>query len=655
MSHTQVQFKNINEIRQTYDLHPIQNDTDVVSSSKIKKFGNRDPRKYSNDKSKSPVREFISKLSRGIMLPIAMLPVAGLFLGIGSAIVTNAGSEGLRIFGQILQVTGNAVFGNLPVLFCIAIAIAFAEDSGVAALSAFVGWIVFCAFQSALIIHNDGSDVWKFLFYKFDQTEYESIFTANVGIQSLQTSVFGGIIVGYLVALLYRKFKNIQLPQVLGFFSGVRFIPIITFVSMLVVSLVFCIVWPMVGIGLYKMGGALSKTPYGFNSLIFGYCERALVPFGLHHAFYAPLWYTTAGGSIDISENHELPKAIIDGIVNGQSCHSWKQLVDALGITGYSGTVGGDQSCWMLASMIAGTKVHMTDGSVVTITFDMIDKANNCNVGQYMQGKYSFMIFGLPAAAAAITMAAPKGDARKLAFSTVAGAALTSFLTGITEPIEFTFLFLAPALYYGFHAVFCAISFWLMNLFGAHVGMTFSGGAIDFVVYGVIPDAQGAHANCYWAVIIGAAYLPIYYFGFYAIIKHWDIKTPGREGGITRLMTKKDYLAKKAGTDTTNTNTNPKAASVDMSKLGTLDKDHKWALDVIQAYGGSNNLKNVDACITKLRCQIVDKKLVDEASLKALGARGIVHPSNESVYAVFGTNADYLKNLMNELLKKLRS
>lgn len=645
----QTQFHSIEDIKKSYDLNPIKN-SEAISNHKWKQFATK-PKKAGS----SPVREFIAKLSRGLMLPIAMLPIAGLFLGIGSAIVTQASNhniEWLKIIGQILYIPGNAIFGNLPVLFCIAIAITFAGDAGVAGLSAFVGWIVFCALQSAFIVHPTTADNnYHFLFYTFNETLFNAVFTSNVGIPSLQTSVFGGLIVGYIVAVLYNRFKNIQLPQILGFFSGVRFIPIVTFCAMIVLSLVFCVIWPVFGLGLYYLGIYLGQAPYGINSLLFGYIERSLVPFGLHHAFYAPLWYTSAGGTITLTD-----PMMINGIAAVISPGSttpitWQEFAQQFN-SDVPNSVTGDQTGWMMASTIVGHTVYLANGTTVTLTFDMIDAAfKGVNLGQYMQGKYAFMMFGLPAAAAAIAMAAPKGNSRKMAFSVVSAAALTSFLTGITEPLEFTFLFLAPTLYYGFHAVLCAISFWLMNLFGAHVGMTFSGGAIDFVIYGVIPDAMGAGAHCYWAVVIGAAYIPIYYFGFYFIIKKFDIKTPGREGSSNKLMTKKDYLAKK---DQTQININNKVNKQEIPKLENLNPDQQFALDVIMAYGGASNIKNVDACITKLRVQVVDQNQVNMDQLKQLGARGVVKPSAESVYAVFGTKADFIKNQMNDLLPKLK-
>lgn len=598
----------------------------------------------------SAIKDFLSKLSRGLMLPIAMLPIAGLFLGIGSAIATqaqNAHNQGLEIFGNILKTPGNAIFSNLPVLFCIAIAITFTEDIGTAALSAFVGWLIFCAFQNALILNvNDG---YMFLWYKYvgndGVTMFNAVFGDNVGIKSLNSSVFGGFIVGWITAFLYNKFKNIQLPKMLGFFSGVRFVPIITFVTMLGVSLIFSMIWPVFGLGLYKLGQVLGKAPYGINSLFFGYIERALVPFGLHHAFYMPLWQTSAGGSITLNDPM---------VINGLQVKEAATWLDFAVINGYSkeaiAIISGDQNCWMfINSYLAGHKVTLWDGKQdvkqMVITFETIRSCfDGVNVGQYMQGKYAFMMFGLPAAAVAMIVSAPKGDSRKIAFSTVFGAALTSFLTGITEPIEFTFLFLAPALYYGFHAIFCAISFWVMNLAHAHMGMTFSGGAIDYVLYGVIGDATGQQTKCWVPLIIGAAYIPVYFFSFWFFIKKFDIKTPGR-GGTTRLFTKKDFLeAAKKSKDAIINNTPAKAAKNQDNEI----------VAIVNALGGADNVQSVNACITKLRVDVKDIKKVKDDELKSLGAHGVMHMSDKLVHAVFGTRSDVIKNKIKDYLKDIK-
>ncbi|MGL5617820.1 MAG: glucose PTS transporter subunit IIA [Metamycoplasmataceae bacterium] len=590
-------------------------------------------------------REFIAKLSKGLMLPIAMLPVAGLFLGIGATIATqgaNANIEGLVVLGNFIKLPGDVIFGALPVLFAIAIAIAFTKDAGAAGLSALVGFLVFSGIQASLIVKNgDGYDI---LFYKAGSLGYEdfglpnSLFGTVLGITQLQTSVFGGFIVGFTVAFLYNKFKDIQLSPIIGFFSGIRFIPIVTFAALFPITLILLMVWPLIGMLFNIIGGALGSNMFGFNAFIFGYIERSLVPLGLHHAFYSPLWYTSVGGFLDLND-----MAIVDGLaVEGKT---WLQLAQELNPgQNIQDNYAGDQQIWaFLNSFFAGRNVEI-GGVSKTIQFSDFttsiysDHFNTLfpattrevgsagvNTGQYMQGKYPFMMFGLPAAAAAMVMAAPKEN-RKMAGSIVVSAGATAFLTGITEPIEFTFLFLAPWLFWGFHAFFCALSFGAMTWVGLmipsiapHIGMTFSGGALDWVIYGAVQLPGGS--NAWVSLLIGLGYVPIYYFFFLWAIKKFDIGTPGR-GDNTKLFTKADYKSK---------NTN-------------LTENRILALNVIQAYGGLSNIKNTDACITKLRIQTAKQDIVDRDRLMELGAAGVIKPSAQSVYAIFGAKADLIKN-----------
>lgn len=661
-----------------------------------KVFGNHTHKK--EKKQKGAVKEFIAKLSKGLMLPIAMLPIAGIFLGVGAAIETGAGTnEGLKIFGSFLKIPGDVIFGALPVLFAIAIAIAFTGDAGPAGLAALVGFLVFSGLQQALItpINVDGQLVgYNLLFYTNDivGTTFNdggglptSLFGTVLGIRQLSSSVFGGFVVGFTVAFLYNKYKNIKLPAVIGFFSGIRFIPIVVFGAFFPITILFLMLWPLFGILLTYIGIGLGQA-VGFNSFAFGFIERALVPFGLHHAFYSPLWYTSVGGSVDLSA-----AAIIE--INGSkwalsndpnasgSLLSWQQLIanlKGLDVKDVQSTVAGDQTMWAFFNTnLLGEKVYLynidsssegSNGYIISGTLGTLgsndphvitwadltsgQKAlgtagangfNGVNIGQYLQGKYVFMIFGLPAAAAAMAMAAPKEN-RKLAISIVASAGFTSFLTGITEPIEFTFLFLAPWLFWGVHAFFCALAFGLMNWIGLimiatgngdlapHIGMSFSGGIIDWIIYGAIQMPFGS--NAWWAIVFGLMYLPIYYFLFLILIKKYNIATPGR-GENTKLFTKADFLAKKDGA------------------LGNISSEEFMALNVVSAYGGFENIKNVDACITKLRIQVDKQDIVDTDKLMSLGAKGTIKPSAQSVYAVFGAEADIIKNNIKGLIGKL--
>ena len=614
-------------------------------------------------------REFIGKLSRGLMLPISLLPVAGLFLGIGAAIVNGSnGNEGLELFGKFLQLPGDAIFGALPVLFAIAIAITFTRDAGTAGLSALVAFLAFGGIQQALIqpvFDVAGNTIgYDLLFYAGDMWSLAgdskfgldtSLFGSVLGWIQLSTSVFGGFIVGFTVAFLYNKFKDIQLPPIIGFFSGVRFIPLVTFMAFIPITLLVLMVWPLVGTLFGLIGGALGSGMYGFQSFIFGFIERALVPFGLHHAFYSPLWYSNIGGELNLNDLAIVNGQFVSLAVGGVSA-TWLDIVKHFNID-YdinSTSIAGDQVMWAFVnSNLAGKTVYQLGTSntlivqfsdlTTTVYQEALLKLNGLNnvlskgvnIGQYMQGKYPFMMFGLPAAGVAMVMAAPKEN-RRMAGSVVISASLTCFLTGITEPLEFTFLFLAPWLFWGFHAFFCALSFGLMNWIGLivpdiapHVGMTFSGGIIDWIIYGAIQIPAGS--NAWVSLLIGIPYIPIYFFFFLWAIKKFNIMTPGR-GDNTKLYSKADYLSSK---DT----------------VKSQDGYDAEVIGIIKAYGGLENIVTVDACITKLRIKVVDAEKVDEKKLtNELGAMGVIRPSQKAVYSIYGTRADWIKNKINSII-----
>lgn len=660
-------------------------------------------------KNKGAVKEFIAKLSKGLMLPIAMLPIAGVFLGVGSAIVSNADkNEALKTFGNFLSVPGNAVFGALPLLFAIAIAIAFTGDAGPAALACLIGYIVFGSLQDALsnpvtgTVNGVESVIgYDLLFYKGNilhgispqgispkdnATIYaglpSSLYGTVIGINQLQSSVFGGFIVGFVVAFLYNKYKNIKLHPIIGFFNGVRFVPIVTFLSLFPITIIFLIIWPLIGVFLTLVGKALGSA-VGVNSFVFGFLERSLVPFGLHHAFYSPLWYTAAGGSADLTQQavifYEGKHYALFQSSDSSNILTWQQLITSLPnnkneSNANVASIAGDQTMWAFFNKyLLGQKVYMRECTGSNKLFSIVANSQSIlhtitwsdltsgqlsqggangfegvNIGQYLQGKYVFMIMGLPFAALAMVMAAPKEN-RKLALSICMSAGFTSFLTGITEPLEYTFLFLAPWLFWGVHAFLCALAFGLMNWIGLimtatghpglapHIGMSFSGGLLDWVIYGGIQIQYGS--NAWWALVFGIAYAPIYYFLFYFLIKKFNIQTPGR-GENVKLFTKADYNARNSSNNAEILNLN-------------LTPNQLHALDVVNAYGGFDNIKNVDACITKLRIQIENQSIVDTKKLVELGAKGTAKPSPQSVYAVFGTDADIIKGDIKTLIENI--
>lgn len=536
------------------------------------------------------MKGFFSKLSQALMLPIALLPAAGIMLGIGGSF-TNATmvhaykiemlQEGtaLNSFLQIMNAAGGIVFANLPVMFALAIAVGFARsEKGAAGIAALISFLVMnVAIAKTLVVGGlvKGGSVVLF------GTAYNGLLTSTLGINNtLSMGVFGGIIAGAFTVILHNKYFDVKLPDFLGFFGGARFVPIVSAFSALFYGIALTFIWPFIGAAFGWVGaqlGELSASGYGYiASFIFGIIERSLIPVGLHHVFYLPLWQTDIGGIAHIAGE----------------------------------TVKGTQNIFF-ASLGAG------DFSQFTST-------------NFMTGKFPFMMFGLPAAAYAMYTLADKenkGAAGGLLFS----VALTAFLTGITEPIEFTFLFLAPALYYAIHVPLAGISFLLMDLLKVKVGMTFSGGFIDFALFGILPGVTGAHNNWYYIIAVGIVYAVVYFFAFRWFIVHFDIKTPGRKGSVVAVVSKKDYHAAKAngGNDL------------------LIDK-------MIEALGGKDNLVDVDACITRLRITVKDGSLVKDNNYwtQELGAKGLVKVGDTGIQAIYGAQAAGYKAQINSRLGK---
>ncbi|BDV03671.1 MAG: PTS sugar transporter [Candidatus Hepatoplasma scabrum] len=621
------------------------------------------------------VRGFLSKLSKGLMLPIAVLPIAGLFLGIGSGIINIMDTVGLDkntnpwyLIPIILRDIGNIIFATLPALFAVAIAIAYTDDAGIAAFTGFLGYVVFAVTQSILIFDNVDSNgiltSYQILWYDEVPT---SVVGQTLGIKSLQTSVFGGITVGFVAAWLYNRFSTLRLPNFLGFFNGTRSVPIIAFMFMPLVAFIFLATWPLIGTWLDSFGQLLLGMNYGFDALLFGIIERALVPFGLHHAFYTPLWFTSVGGqiiAIDPGSGEQLVVAAGDESMwfaiqnygldyNSLTTEFWvtpnDTIENIININGY----------WVFdPSGNGGASTDINEYLLPAQNLDFSSGADQCvycitagaHPGQYLQGKYQFMIFGLPAAGFAMIMCAKKEN-REMATSLIGAAVLTTFLTGITEPIEFTFLFLAPMLYI-FHVFMAGISFWVDDLLKVSVGMTFSGGIIDYILYGILPLATGYNTAAWIVIPIGIIYMPIYYFFFRWYILKFDVQTPGRGDSEEemKLVSKKDYLeAKESKKEQKNV--------VPAAKKGQFDESNPRFLRTVSLLGylgDFDNLPSINACITRLRISVSDPTKVDEENIKKkLGAKGIVKFSGgRSMQIIFGAEADIFKTELMMLKKQ---
>lgn len=529
----------------------------------------------------------LQRVGRSFMLPIALLPVAGLLLGIGSSFTNQTMLEAYGLTGviyeggivytilDIMNQCGSAVFNNLALLFAMGVAIGMAKkEKEVAALSGAIAYLVMNTAISAMITARGGVEAMA-----------ANTTTSTLGITTLQMGVFGGILVGLGVAALHNRFYKIQLPQVLSFFGGTRFVPIVCTLVFVVVGIAMFYVWPVVQAGIAALGDLVLRSGYG-GTLIYGLLERALIPFGLHHVFYMPFWQTAMGGT-----------AIIDGV-----------------------TIQGAQNIFFAELASKSTEVFSVEAT------------------RFMAGKFPFMIFGLPGAALAMYKAA-KPEKRKVAGGLLISAALTAMLTGITEPLEFTFLFVAP-LMYAVHCVYAGLSYMLMHILHVGVGMTFSGGIIDLVLFGVL---QGnAKTHWIWIPIVGIAYFFIYYFTFYFMITKMDLKTPGREEGDeeTKLFTRSDFKAK--------TGVGPDGSS----PAGGVS-DPVSAL-ILQGLGGKANLSDVDCCATRLRVTVVDPDRVNDALLKRSGASGVIHKGN-GVQVVYGPQVAVIKSNLVDYMESPES
>lgn len=573
--------------------------------------------------------EVLQRVGRSFMLPIAILPVAGLFLGIGGSFTneTMLNTYGLTgILGPgtpanailtVMNAAGNIVFANLPVLFAMGVAIGMArKEKEVAALSAVIAFFVMHASIGALIALRGGA-----------QEMLSGAVEDVCGITSLQMGVFGGILVGLGVAALHNRFYRIALPQVLSFFGGTRFVPIISAIVYLGVGILMFFVWPPVQAGIYHVGDLVLRSGYA-GTWLYGLMERALIPFGLHHVFYLPFWQTAVGGTAQVGGQ------LIEGAQN-----IFFAELSQPGIAHFS---------------VAATR--------------------------FMSGKFPLMIFGLPGAALAMYRCADPGK-RKEAGGLLLSAALTSMLTGITEPLEFTFLFVAPVLY-GIHCVFAGAAYMLMHMCNVGVGMTFSGGLIDLFLFGIL---QG-NAKTDWVriVFVGIGYFIVYYFLFSFLIRRFDFKTPGRESGAdeVKLYTRADVnVRKQAEADGTSVhlsgngkgteNSGQKAGQKDEGKrrtgaTGHLDDGRTQtgagtartfgdAMEVsaliTEGLGGRDNISDVDCCATRLRVTVHDEAKVDELLLKESGAAGVIR-RGKGIQVVYGPRVTVIKSDLEDYLSR---
>ena len=534
----------------------------------------------------------LQRVGRSFMLPIAVLPVAGLLLGIGSSFTneTTIATYGLQsILGNgtmlhallvIISKAGNVIFDNLPIIFAVGVAIGMAKaEKEVAALSAMISFFVMHAsINAGLVVSGkilaDGSIADNVL---------DGTIASVCGIQSLQMGVFGGIIVGLGVAALHNRYHKIVLPSALSFFGGSRFVPIISTVVYVGVGILMYFIWPAVQNGIFALGGLVTGTGY-FGTLVFGIIKRALIPFGLHHVFYMPFWQTAVGGTM-----------MVDGNL-----------------------VQGGQNIFF-AQLASPDVTHFS-----------------ADATRYFSGEFIFMIFGLPGAALAMYRCA-KPEKKKAAGGLLLSAALACMFTGITEPLEFSFLFVAPALF-AVQVILAGSAYMIAHVLNIAVGLTFSGGILDLFIFGIL---QG-NAKTSWMRIIpvGIIYFLLYYFIFSFLIKKYDFKTPGREDDDeeTKLYTKADVNARNTA--------NSRQSETDGKQGGT---DDEKSAAIARGLGGKKNITSVDCCATRLRCSIENPELVDEKLLKATGAVGVVK-RGQGIQVIYGPQVTVIKSNLEAYL-----
>lgn len=531
----------------------------------------------------------LQRVGRSFMLPIAILPVAGLLLGLGSSF-TNAttiatyGMEGILGDGTVLHSllvimnkVGSVIFDNLPLIFAVGVAIGMAKkEKEVAALSAMIAFFVMHISVSGMLeitgkVLADGS---------ISPDVLDGTIATVCGIKTLQMGVFGGIIVGLGVAALHNRFYKIELPNALSFFGGSRFVPIISTITFMFVGILMYFVWPVVQNGIYALGGLVTGTGY-FGTLIFGIIKRALIPFGLHHVFYTPFWQTAVGGTMEVAGQ----------MVQGGQNIFFAQLADSANIAHFS-----------------------------------------ADATRYFSGEFIFMIFGLPGAALAMYRTA-KPEKKKAAGGLLLSAALASMLTGITEPIEFSFLFVAPMLFV-VQVILAGSAYMIAHMLNIAVGLTFSGGFLDLFLFGIL---QGNEKTSWMLIIpVGIIYFFLYYFIFTFLIKKFDLKTPGREDDDveTKLYTKADVNARKAAG----------AAEIAGESEDALSEA------ITRGLGGAKNIADVDCCATRLRCTVKKAALVNDTILKSTGASGVVHKGN-GVQIIYGPRVTVIKSNLEDYLE----
>lgn len=583
----------------------------------------------------SKIKAWFQQLSRGLMLPIAILPIAGLLLGIGGAIGANTSIDDktAQTVAQVFKGMSEVVFANLPILFCVAVAITFSNDKGGAGFAAVLAYLVFTASQLAFIqshtvIQNEHEvTIIDSIFWKLHKNHLEGIVGSNLGMLSLNTSIFGGLIIGIVTSYTFNYFSKIQLPTALSFFSGIRLVPIILVPVAFIISVIFLVFWPWIGLGIYYVGTGMQSAPAGVDGLIYGMLGRALMPFGLHHIPIVLAFQTDFGGVLTLNM---LTAAKDAGQIDA---NQYNLMVEAFNnFTKHGTQIIGDQNIWNFINGLPFNTITKTNEPV----FAWFKSALGVNAGRFTQD-YPTYLGSCIGIGLAMILTSEKSN-RKVVAATVGSAMVVAFLTGITEPLEFSFLFVAPIFYYIIYVPLSGLAYMFMILVGAHVGVGFARGFIDLMIYGALPVAKGT--KFYFAFPFALGFGLITFVTFYFYIKKANLATPGRNGNTIGLIGKKQYqeLKQTAGDQkiTKGKDTKKSASETEIKKI-------------IQKLGGKTNLASVSACATRLRITQKKYKKLNNKDFVEFGSYGLIQDKT-SVQIIFGGKAAILADKINSII-----
>ncbi|WP_322536593.1 PTS transporter subunit EIIC [Mycoplasmopsis pulmonis] len=594
---------------------------------------------FFNFKNKS--RTTLVKLSQAFMLPISILPIAGLLLGIGGAIGANSSTSVAIIFANFFKGASDIIFANLAMLFGASVVISFTNKNRIYGTFMFIiGYLIFLSIQSVFIHFNDKNEFVDIFFF---HTNPDNAFLVGktLGISSLQTSIFGGIIVATFVVFIMNRWSEIELPYYLGFFSGIKLVPFILLPFSVLLAIAFLILWPFIGIVIAWIGKQASYAPGGVDGLVYGMLARALMPLGLHHIVIAIAWQTKLGGELSLNEFKNVASSL--GVLDTFEIQSVIKAFDDLKVP----SIDGDQNIWNFINKLPVNKLPINNSGASEPIFQWLASRVGVHAGRFTQD-YPIYLGAIQGIGLAMILASYKKNRKKVA-AIVGSSMFVAFLTGITEPLEFSFLFVAPSFYYLFYVPISGFAYMFMKIFKAHVGVGFARGFIDYVIYGIVPYQKGT--NFYWAIPISIVFLIISFIVFFFVIKKFDIKTPGRLEEEIVLINKKAFLELKNQKSTNKEKTQNQNIEFSEQNKKEISENDQLIQELIKAYGGLENIESVNACATRLRVEVFDISLVDENAFKNLGAKGFIKKGN-STQAIYGGKAQILSSKINDIYFK---